>query len=210
MFKQPLKEDSLLASNREENRPFKNEYYRFSVLCLQKLEIEIKPKMRKTNILVYYPENSKVLEHRPVKFIDEITERQTQTYQPNDDDDDLSQKDQTKNPKSEEPSNKQPSIGKKTNTEEDSHTQRYPKWEQDFPCYLVNYVTIGEDEKDQTLINIDYCYKALSNGPRIYREAKNFLNAHHWIEAIQEVLESLKKQIFQSDDPTRKQKCDGW
>ena len=51
--------------------------------------------------LVYYPENIRVLKHRQIKFIDNIAKQQTQTYLPNDDDNDLLKRDLTKNPKSE-------------------------------------------------------------------------------------------------------------
>ena len=65
---------------------------------------------------------------RGIKFLrrcysDNLAKQQTQTYQPNDDDDDFPQRDLMKNPKSEEFLNKQLSVGKQTNTKEDSHSR---------------------------------------------------------------------------------------
>ena len=58
------------------------------------------------------------------------------------------------------------SVGKQTNTEEESHSLRYPKQKWNVPCYMEDYVTKAKDENDQTLINIDYCYKAMYNVPQ--------------------------------------------
>ena len=60
---------------------------------------------------------------------DNIIEQKSQIYLPNNNDNDLSLRDLMKNPKSKEISNKQLSVNKQTNTEKDSHTQRYPKQE---------------------------------------------------------------------------------
>ena len=105
---------------------------------------------------------STILKHRQVKFIDNITKQQTQTNLPNDD---LPQRDPMKNHNSEEPSNKQPSISKQTNSEEDSYIRRCPKHEWNVPHYLEDYSTKAEDENYQALIDISYCYKALCNVP---------------------------------------------
>ena len=43
------------------------------------------------------------------------------------------------------------------------------------------------------MINFDYCYKATCNIPRTYREAIDSSDAHCWVEAMHEELESLKE-----------------
>lgn len=53
--------------------------------------------------------------------------------------------------------------------------------------------TSAEDDNDQSLINIDYFYRAASGGQQIYKEAMNSLKAHQWTEAMQEEIESLKE-----------------
>ena len=58
---------------------------------------------------------------------------------------------------------------------------------------MGDYVTKAEDDNDQVLINIDYYYKATSNVPRTYREVPNSTKAHHWIEAMQEEMDTLKE-----------------
>ena len=42
------------------------------------------------------------------------------------------------------------------------------------------------------MINFNYCYKATCNILRTYREAINSSDAHWWVEAMHEELESLK------------------
>ena len=43
------------------------------------------------------------------------------------------------------------------------------------------------------MINFDYCYKATCNIPRTYREAIDSSDAHCWVKAMHEELESLKE-----------------
>ena len=64
--------------------------------------------------------------------------------------------------------------------EEDSNPRRNLKRELNVPRYLGDYVTKVEDENDQALININYCYKATCNVPRTNREATNPPKTHHW------------------------------
>ena len=48
------------------------------------------------------------------------------------------------------------------------------------------------------MINFDYCYKATCNIPRTYREEIDSSDAHCWVEAMHEELESLKENnIFE-------------
>ena len=172
-FNNRLKQTSYYAVTRRKHDFSKNEYFQFNVLYLKTIEKEIIPKMQKVILvgydrstlayLVYYSENSKVFKHRHVKFINNVPEQQTQIYLPNDENDDVPQRVLTKNPKSEELSNKQLSANKQTNTEEDSYTRRYSKRERNVLRYLEDYVTKVENENDQALFNIDYCYKATCN-----------------------------------------------
>ena len=109
--------------------------------------------------LVYYSENRKVLKHSQVKFINIIAEQQTQTYQPNDYDDDLPLRDLTKNPKSEEPSNKQSSVENKLISRRIAILKDIQNGNR---ISLATWVTVtkAKDENDLALINIDYCFKA--------------------------------------------------
>ena len=68
-----------------------------------------------------------------------------------------------------------------------------PEGKENPPEYLNDYITNSEDDSDHALINFDYCYKATCNIPRTYREAIDSSDAHCWVEAMHEELESLKE-----------------
>ena len=78
-------------------------------------------------------------------------------------------------------------------TEEDIKLRHYPRRERKPPEYLNDYITNSEDDSDRALINFDYCYKATCNIPRTHREAIDSSDAHCWVEAMHEELESLKE-----------------
>ena len=126
--------------------------------------------------LVFYPEDNRVLIHRLIKFINNVTNQQTQTY-PTDDDDYF--------PKG--------SMYKTTHQLQlQTHILRQQKHriihrprkilsfrrERKPLEYVNDYITNSEDDNGHALINFDYCYKATCNIPRIYREAIDSSDAH--------------------------------
>ena len=147
--------------------------------------------------LVFYPEDNRVLKHRLLKFISNVTNQQTQTYPTDDDDDDyFPQKKYVQNNPSAttpDPQIKTTETQDNAQTEEDSKLQHYPRRERKPPEHLNDYITNSEDDSDHALINFDYCYKATCNIPRTYREAIDSSNAHCWVETMHEELESLRE-----------------
>ena len=146
---------------------------------------------------VFYPEDNRVLKHRRIKFISNVTNQQTQTY-PTDDDNDhyFPQKKYVQNNTSattSDPQIKTTETQDNAQTKEDSKLRHYPRRERKHPEYLNDYITSSEDDSDHALINFDYCYKATCNIPRTYREAVDSSDAHCWVEAMHEELESLKE-----------------
>ena len=138
--------------------------------------------------LVFYPGNKRVLKHRLVKFITKMTNQQTQIYSTNnddDDEDDFFQKKNIQKQKSVMNPDLQIEISDwqdNTHIEEDSKLRHYPRRERKAPQYLNDYITNSEEDSDQELINIDYCYKATCNIPLSYKEALNSSKAHCWNE----------------------------
>ena len=144
--------------------------------------------------LVFYPEDNRVLKHRLIKFICNVTNQQTQTYPTDDDDDYFPQKKYVQNNTSAttlDPQIKTTETQDNAHTEEDSKLRHYPRKKRKPPEYINDYITNSED--DSALINFDYCYKATCNIPRTYREAIDSSDAHCWVEAMHEELESLKE-----------------
>ena len=129
-----------------------------------------------------------------------MTNQQTQTYPTNNDDDeeenDFFQKNNIQKQKSVIHPDTQIKISDSqddTLIEEDSKLRHYPRWGRKAPQYLNDYITNSEEDSDQALINIDYCYKATCNWPLSYKEALNSSKAHYWIKALNEEMESLKE-----------------
>ena len=113
--------------------------------------------------LVFYPEDNRVLKHRLIKFISNVTNQLTQTYSTDDDDDDyFPQKKYVQNNTSAttpDPQIKTTETQENAQTEEDSKLRHYPRRERKPPEYLNDYITNSEDDSDHALINFDYCYK---------------------------------------------------
>ena len=148
--------------------------------------------------LVFYPEDNRVLKHRLIKFISNVTNQQTQTYPT---DDYFPQKKNVQNKtsaKTPDPQIKTTETQDNAQTEEDSKLRHYPRRERKPPEYLNDYITNSEDDSDHALINFDYCYKATWNIPRYYKEAIDSSDAHSWVKAMHEELESLKEnKVFE-------------
>ena len=122
--------------------------------------------------LVFYPESNRVLKHRLIKFISNVTNQHTQTY-PTNDDDYFSQRKYVQNSASAttpDPQIKTTKTQDNSQTEEDSKLRHFPRRERKPPEYLNDYITNSEDDSDHALINFDYCYKATCNITRTYRE----------------------------------------
>ena len=139
--------------------------------------------------LVFYSEDNRVLKHRLIKFISNVTNQQTQTYPTDDDDDCFSQKKYVQNNTSattSDPQIKTTETQDNAQTEEDSKLRHYPRRERKPPAYLNDNITNSDDDCDHALINFDYCYKATCNIPRTYREAIDSTDAHCWVEAMHE------------------------
>ena len=150
--------------------------------------------------LVFYPENNRVLKDRLIKFISNVTNQQTQTYPTDDDDDYFPQKKYVQNNTSAttpDPQIKTTETQDNAQTEEDNKLRHYPRRERKPPEYLNDYITNSEDDCDHALINFDYCYKVTCNIPRTYTEAIDSSDAHSWVEAMHEELESLKENVFE-------------
>ena len=140
----------------------------------------------------------RIIKHRLIKFISNVTNQQTQTYPTDDDDDDdyFPQRKYVQNNASATtpgPQIKTTETQDNAQTEEDSKLRHYPRRERKPSEHLNNYITNSEDDSDHTLINFDYCYKAPCNIPRTYRETIDSSDAHCWVEAMHEELESLKE-----------------
>ena len=60
------------------------------------------------------------------------------------------------------------------------------------PSYLSDYITSVQDQADQIMHNVDYCYK-LSGFPQTYQEAIESADAEHWKEAMKDEMNSLKE-----------------
>ena len=124
--------------------------------------------------LVFYPENDRVIKHRLIKFISNVTNQQIQTYPTDDDDDDyFPQKEYIQNNTSAitlDPQIKTTETQDNAQTVEDSKLRHYPRRERKPPEYLNDNLTNSEEDSDHALINFDYRYKAACNIPRIYRE----------------------------------------
>ena len=97
-----------------------------------------------------------------------------------------------------------------TQIEEDSKLRYYLWRERKAPQYLNGYLTNSEEDSDQALINIDYCYKVTCNVPLSYKEALNSSKAHCWNEAMHEEMESLKENdVFELTPPPEVKKTVG-
>ena len=124
-----------------------------------------------------------------------MTNQQTQTYPADDDDDDyFPQRKYVQNNASATTPDLQIKITDRqdnTQTEKDSKLRHYPRRDRKPSEHLNDYITNSEDDNYHALINFDYCYKAICNIPKTYREARASSDAYCWIEAMHE--ESLKE-----------------
>ena len=68
----------------------------------------------------------------------------------------------------------------------------HPRRERKPLSYLSNYITNVQDQSDQVMYSVDYCYK-LSGFPQTYQEAIESPEAEHWKKAMREEINSLKE-----------------
>ncbi|XP_066542004.1 uncharacterized protein [Hoplias malabaricus] len=149
--------------------------------------------------MVYYPDNGKVQKHRLVKFVTRTTvERETQTHMiPGDDDDFEVQNRASKTGGNTDAQCQLPVTMPEVNSQSQEHeinheVARYPSRVRKKPEYLSEYVT-GEDNGDQVLTNMDYCYRVMCNIPLTFREAVTSSDSKKWVSAMDEEIESLKE-----------------
>ena len=102
--------------------------------------------------LVFYPRNKRILKHRLVKFITKMTNRETQTYPTNNDDDEFFQKRNIQKQKSvinPDPQIKISDSQDNSQIEEDSKLRLYPRRERKAPQFLNDYITNSEEDRVQ-------------------------------------------------------------
>ena len=146
--------------------------------------------------LVYFPETGKVMKHRVVKVVKPdkcVREQQTQTrHMLCDDDDDFVQSDNSRASTPDE----QPREGSVQDAPKCSVPEPVagrPGRERRPPAYLSDYATTDfEDDDDQVMSSIDYCYKVWAF-PQNYKEAVESPDSEYWKDAMKEEINSLKE-----------------
>ena len=154
--------------------------------------------------LVFFPETGKVPKHRVVKLpTKSVGEQQTQT-------EDILNHDLGVSWRNDSPQRSSDShnseitnevCGQQMEESDDSQaisglqpneSVNHPRRERKPPSYLSDYITNVQDQLDQVIYSVDYCYK-LSDFPQTYQEAIESPDAEHWKEVMREEVNYLKE-----------------
>lgn len=149
--------------------------------------------------LVYHPETGKIRKYRIVKFVsnEHVQTKKDDAVQTEyfDTEDVLRQADDARAKNSRDKKKAEIVQGRSEcmcENKEPSVEQRYPTRERRPPAYLADYKTKFDDEDDQVMMNIDYCYR-LATFPQSYSDAMKSPDSVLWKEAMEEEMKSLNE-----------------
>ena len=144
--------------------------------------------------MVYYPDSRKVMKNRLVRFMSNVEGQQTDDIDDMSDDDIGVQYSTTRHdpdkPKQcvipeARPGSSQIDLQTDETKPEPQSPRRYPARERRRPDFYGV-------EMDQAQINIDYCYRMVSNVPQTFREAVTSFDLKEWVDAMDEEMNSLR------------------